>query len=76
MLVAIITALIYLCVLVLVVYLIFWVLGQIGINLPPQVIKIVWVVVALIAILVLVQNVLPSMGLKFGRLTELQLARV
>ena len=47
MIITIITLLIYLCVLALVVYLIIWVLGVIGVPLPPKVIQILWVIVAL-----------------------------
>jgi hypothetical protein len=58
---AVIMGLIYLCLLVLVVYVILWVLEQIGIALPPQVVKIIWVIVALVALLIIVQTVLPSL---------------
>ena len=61
---AIIHALIQLCVLVLVVYVVLWVLGTIGISLPPQVITIIWVIVALIALLFIMQTVLPKLGVK------------
>ena len=50
---AVIYALITICVIVLVAYLIIWVLGQIGVPMPPNVIKIGWVIIALICILVL-----------------------
>jgi len=55
---ALITMLIYICILALVVYLVIWVLGQIGIALPPQVVKILWVIVALVVLLMLVRLVL------------------
>jgi len=58
MLEAIISLLIYVCLLALVVYVVIWVLGQIGISLPPQVIKILWVIVALVVLLLLVRLVL------------------
>ena len=58
MLEALITMLIYVCILALVVYLVIWVLGQIGVSLPPQVIKILWIIVALIVLLYLVRLVL------------------
>ena len=66
MLETIITLLIYLCLLALAVYLIIWVLGEIGLTLPPQVIKILWVIVALVAILFIVQAVLPGGKFRFG----------
>lgn len=67
MITAIITALIYLCLLVLVVYLVIWVLQQIGISLPPQIMNIIWVIIALVAILVIVQSVLPATGVRLGK---------
>jgi hypothetical protein len=50
---AVIYALISICVIVLVVYLIVWVLGAIGVPIPPNIMKVVWVIVALLCILVL-----------------------
>ena len=58
MLEAIISLLIYVCLLALVIYVVIWVLGQIGIALPPQVVKILWVIVALVVLLMLVRLVL------------------
>lgn len=55
---ALITMLIYICILALVVYLVIWVLGQIGVALPPQVIKILWIIVALVVLLMLVRLVI------------------
>lgn len=60
----IIMALIQLCVLVLVVYIVLWVLGNLGISLPAQVINIIWVIVGLIALLIILQRVLPSFGVR------------
>jgi hypothetical protein len=57
---AVIYGLIYLALLVLAVYVVLWVIGELGITLPPQVVKIIWIVVVLVALLVLVQTVLPS----------------
>ena len=54
--------LIYLCLLVACVYLVMWVCGQLGIPLPANVIKIFWVIVALIAILLLWRMVGPSLS--------------
>lgn len=63
MLATVITFLIYICVLALVIYLIIWVLRDvIGLPIPPKVIQILWVIVALIVILWLVQMVLPGVG--------------
>ena len=75
MITAIITLLIYICVLALVVYLIIWVLGVIGVPLPAKVIQILWVIVALIALLFVVQVLLGGGGLpKLGRLSLVDLA--
>jgi hypothetical protein len=61
---AVIMALIYLALFVLVIYVVLWVLEQLGIALPPQVIKIIWIIVALVALLIIVQAVLPGLGLR------------
>lgn len=45
--------LIYICVVVGVAWLVIWVLGQLGVPLPSQVIRIVWVIVVLICLLIL-----------------------
>jgi len=63
---SIIMTLIYICILALVVYLILWVLGMIGVPIPDQVVKIIWVIVALIAILIIVKTVLPHAGVKLA----------
>ena len=61
MLTAVVTFLIYLCVLAIVIYLIIWVVRDvIGLPIPAKVIQLVWVIVALIAILWLIQMVLPN----------------
>lgn len=57
---AVVTGLIYFCILALVIYLVIWVLQSIGIPLPPMVLKIIWIIVALIAILWLVHTFLPG----------------
>lgn len=63
MLSAVITFLIYVCILALVIYLIIWVLRDIvGVPIPPKVIQILWVIVALVCILFLVQTVLGGGG--------------
>lgn len=60
---SVITFLIYICVLALVIYLIIWVLTDvIGLPIPAKVIQILWVIVALVAILWLVQMVLPGVN--------------
>jgi len=63
MLESVITFLIYICVLAIVIYLIIWVLRDVlGLPLPDVVIKILWVIVALIAVLFLVRLVLPGIS--------------
>lgn len=59
---SIITLLIYLCVLALVVYVVFWVLDTVGIALPEQIKRIIWVIVALIALLLILRVLLPRLG--------------
>lgn len=63
---AVIQLLIYIAVLALVVYLILWVLSLIGVPLPDQVVKIIWVIVALIAILLILRVLLPAAGIKLA----------
>jgi len=60
---SIILFLIYLCLIVAVFWLVLWVLQQLGVPLPAQVIKIGWVIVALIVILILYKLLLaPLIG--------------
>ena len=68
MLASVVTFLIYLCILAIVIYLIIWVVQDvIGLPIPGKVIQLLWVIVALIAILWLVQMVLPGAGLHLLR---------
>lgn len=63
MLESIIMFLIYICVIALVIYLVIWVLRDVlGVPIPAVVLKILWVIVALIAILFLVRMILPLAG--------------
>lgn len=63
MLASVITFLIYICILALIVYLVLWVLTDVcGIPIPPKVIQILWVIVALIVILWLVEMVMGAGG--------------
>jgi len=67
MLASVITFLIYVCLLAIVIYLIIWVLRDIiGLPIPEKVIQLLWVIVALIAILFLVNMVMGGGGLKLG----------
>jgi hypothetical protein len=65
MLTAVITLLIYVCILALVIYLIIWVLRDvIGLPIPAKVVQILWVILALIVILWLVQMALVPGGFR------------
>lgn len=64
MLEGVILGLIYLCLIVLAIYVILWVLAQLGIPIPDNVMKIIWVIVALVALLILVRTVLPKLGVR------------
>jgi hypothetical protein len=68
MITTLITLLIYVCVVALVFYLIIWVLGSIGVPLPAQVLKILWVILALFVILWLTQAFLGGGGLNLPRI--------
>jgi hypothetical protein len=63
---SVIMLLIYVCLVVAVAWLILWVVQQIGIPLPPQVIKIFWVIIGLIVLLLLWRMVGPAIS--HGRL--------
>jgi hypothetical protein len=73
MLASIILLLIYVCVFALVVYLVIWVLRDVvGLPIPPKVIQILWVIVALIVIYMLVTMLLPMGGrLRLGGLLDM-----
>lgn len=55
----VIMLLIQICLVVALCWIVIWVLGQLGIALPEQVIKILWVVVVLIVILLLYRALAP-----------------
>ncbi len=59
---SIIMLLIYVCLLAAVVYLVIWVLGQLGVALPAMVIKILWIIVALVVILLLFRMIGPALS--------------
>lgn len=63
MLESVIMFLIYLCLIALVIYLVVWVVRDVlGIPIPATVLKILYVIVALVAILFLVRLLLPMGG--------------
>lgn len=59
---AVIRALLYLCAIALCFFLIVWVLGALGLALPPMVLTILKVMLILIAILVLVRTLWPPLS--------------
>ncbi|TXH32071.1 MAG: hypothetical protein E6Q98_25805 [Rhodospirillaceae bacterium] len=62
MLEAVIRFLITMCLIALCVFLVIWVLGAIGIVLPAMVVKIIWIIAALVAVLFLVRLLKPYWG--------------
>lgn len=59
---SVIMMLIYICILALVIYLVIWVLGSIGVPIPDMVMKIIWIIFALICLLMVLRIVLPGLG--------------
>lgn len=55
MLTSIIVMLIYVALLVAAVWLVLWVLGQVGVTLPEPIVRIIWVIVVLLVLLWFVQ---------------------
>jgi hypothetical protein len=72
----IIMALIYIIVVVIVAYIVIWVIGQLGLAIPPQIIKLVWLIVALLCVLLLLRVLLPPLGIKVGDLAPTPLLQV
>lgn len=68
MLEAVIMFLIWLLVLGLVFWLVVWVLGLLGIAIPPRVVQIVAAIIFLIILLYFVQAVLGGSAPRFGKL--------
>jgi uncharacterized membrane protein len=62
MLEAVIKFLVTICVVALCVYLVLWVLAAVGIIVPAMVVKIIWIIAALIAVLFLVRLLRPYWG--------------
>ena len=59
---SIILLLIYICIFVGVAFLVLWVLQQLGVPLPPMVVKIFWIIVGLCVLLLLVRMVGPALS--------------
>lgn len=62
MLETVISFLITLCIFAIVVYIVLWVLGAIGIAVPPKIVQLFWVIVLLVAILMLAKMIGPHLG--------------
>ncbi len=60
---AVITLLIYIALVVGLVWLVIWVLGELGVALPPPVVKVIWVIAVLIILLLLWRIVGPAVHL-------------
>ena len=56
---SIIMLLIYICIVAIMAYLILWVLEQCGLALPPQVVKLIWVIAVLVILLIFARMFLP-----------------
>lgn len=59
---SVITLLIYICLVAIVIWLVLWVLENAGLAPPPQVVRLVWVIGALIVLLIFARMFLPLIG--------------
>ncbi len=59
---SVILLLIYIALVVGLAWLVIWVLGQLGVALPPPVVKVFWVIVILIIVLLLWRMVGPALS--------------
>lgn len=59
---SVIMLLIYIALVVGLAYLVLWVLGQLGIALPPRLVQVFWVIVVLIVVLLLWRMVGPAIS--------------
>lgn len=59
---SIIMLLIYIALVVGAAFLVIWVLGQLGVPLPPNIVKVFWVIVVLIIILLLWRILGPALS--------------
>lgn len=58
----VIMLLIQICLVAVLAYIVIWVMGILGVTIPPRVIQILWVIVALIVILLLYRALWPVLG--------------
>ena len=68
LLIGVLQVLIYIIIAAIIVYAIIWVLGLIGIPLPAIIVKLLWAVVGLIALIMLIQLLLGGVPLGPRRL--------
>ena len=59
---SVIMMLIYLCLFAIVVYIALYVLGVLGVTIPPRVIQIFWLIVGLVVLLMVFRILAPSLG--------------
>lgn len=59
---SVITLLIYIVLIAIIIYLVLWVLEQIGLSPPPKVIQLLWVIGVLVVLLVFSRMFLPMIG--------------
>lgn len=71
MLEAVITLLIYVCIIALVIYVVFYVIEALGIPLPPMVKKIVFLIFALIVLLYILRLIVAGGGIALPVITWL-----
>lgn len=62
----VIMGLIQLALLVGAVYLIQYVFAQLSISIPENIMKVIWVIVLLVALLVVFRTILPGLGVRLG----------
>jgi hypothetical protein len=62
MLISVLWALVTLCIVVGVIYLILWVLGSLGIVIPANIVKVIWVILVLLAIIFIVEHFFSGSG--------------
>ena len=59
---SVIMLLIYLCLAAILFYIVTYVLGVIGIPIPPKVMQLLWVILALVVILLVYRTISPQLG--------------
>jgi hypothetical protein len=62
MLESVLMMLIWLCIIAIAVYVVLWVLGEIGIVLPSVIVKLIYVIAVLVVLLIVARTLLPQLG--------------